>query len=95
MADRVGSSEKFIEIDLLTTTPPFTFQDAFVAAYPNTGSRSFLSRTIIALDGPGTLGLRDSEGYVVPWTMQAYEYSNVVAVGIESSDGITRVKVLL
>lgn len=95
MSEKLGASEKYLYIDLSTTAPPFTFDAAFRVAYPNTGRSDFKARAIIALDGPGTLTLTDAEGYSVEWPMQAYEVNEIVAVGIESADGITEVKVLL
>jgi hypothetical protein len=95
MSTRIGSSEKFIYIDLSATVPPFTFQQAFAAQYPTSGRREFNSRAIVAVDGPGTLTLTDAEGAEVEWPMAAYEVNDVVVTGIVSADGITAIKVML
>lgn len=95
MSTKTGSSEDYLYIDLSTTAPPFSFQEAFQQAYANSGRRDFNSRSIIAVDGPGTLVLKNARGYDVFWPMAAYEVNDVVATGIESADGITAVKVML
>jgi hypothetical protein len=94
-SNKLGSSGKVLEIDLLTTVPPFTFADAFVTAYPNTGVRSFVSRAIVSLDGPGTLVYKDGEGDNVTLTLLDREVNEVEAVGIVSASGVTRIRVLL
>lgn len=97
MAERLGSSEKYLYIDLTETVPPFTFQEAFAAAYPTSGALRGRSscRCIVAVDGPGTLTLTDAEGDDVEWPMQAYETNNIAAVGVAAADGITLIKVML
>lgn len=95
MSVKLGASEKYLHIDLSSTLPPFTFDTAFSAAYQNTGHRDFKSRAIVALDGPGTITLRDAEGHSVVWPMQAYEVNEIVAVGVIAADGITEIKVML
>lgn len=95
MSEKLGASHKFLYINLTSTIPPFTFEDAFRAAYQDTGVSSFISRGIVAVDGPGTLTLTDTEGAAVTWPMQAYEINEISAVGITAADGITAVKVLL
>ena len=95
-SNKLGSSGKYAVIDLGITAPPFTFAAAFVTAYPNAGIRgSYVSRTIVALDGPGTLTLIDAEGDHVEWPMQAYEFNDVEAVGIHAVSGISQIKVML
>ncbi len=37
MSEKLGASEKYLPIDLTKTVPPFTLENAFRAAYPNTG----------------------------------------------------------
>lgn len=91
----LGASGKYLVIDLTAATLPLTFETAFRAAYPNTGRTRFVSRGIIALDGPGTITLTDGEGHDVEWPMQAYEANEIEVVGISAHDGITEVKVLL
>lgn len=95
MSEKLGASEKYLPIDLTATVPPLTFESAFRAAYPNTGRREFVSRCIVAVDGPGTLTLVDPEGDEVEWPMQAYEANEVRATGIAAASGITTVKVFL
>lgn len=94
-SQKLGSSGKYLEIDLGTTLPPFSFQAAFIAAYPDTGVRSFVSRTILALDGPGTLVVQDGEGHSVTLTVVDREYRSIEAVGIVSTDGVSRIAVML
>ena len=95
MSEKLGASEKYLHIDLSSTLPPFTFEDAFLAAYTGTGRREFKSRAIVALDGPGTITLKDSEGASVVWPMQAYEVNEIVAVAVTAASGITEIKVML
>lgn len=95
MSAKLGASEKYLHIDLGSIAPPFTLETAFRTAYPNTGHRDFKSRAIVALDGPGTITLKDAEGNSVVWPMQAYEINEIVAVGIDAADGITEIKVML
>jgi hypothetical protein len=95
MSEKLGASEKYLPIDLSTTVPPFTLEEAFLAAYPNTGRREFTSRAIVALDGPGTITLTDSEGASVVWPMQAYEVNEIRFVGVTAASGITEIKVML
>lgn len=95
-SNRLGSSGKYAVIDLGDTPPPFKFAAAFVEAYPNAGIRgSYVSRSIVALDGPGTITLIDPEGDHVEWPMQAYEFNEIEAVGIHAVSGISQIKVML
>ena len=94
-SNKLGSSGKMLEIDLNTTAPPFTFETVFRAAYPGTGARTFVSRIIIALDGPGTLVVKDCEGDDVTMTLEDQSYRSFEAVGIESFSGVSRVAVML
>lgn len=94
-SNRLGSASKMLEIDLNTTAPPFTFEAVFRAAYPGTGVRNFVSRTIIALDGPGTLVVKDCEGHDTTMTLEDQSYRNFEATGIESFSGVSRVAVML
>lgn len=95
-SNKLGSSGKYAPIDLGSTVPPFKFADVFVAAYPNAAIRaSYVTRSIVALDGPGTLTLIDPEGDHVEWPMQAYEFNEIEAVGIHAVSGISQIKVLL
>ncbi len=95
MSTRIGSSEKYLRIDLSAASFPLTFEAAFRAAYPNTGRRDFSSRAIVSLDGPGTLTLLDAEGHEVDWPMQAYESNEIVAVGVAAAEDISEIKVFL
>lgn len=90
-----GSCGKMLEIDLNATVPPFSFETVFRAAYQNTGVRNFVSRTIVSLDGPGTLVFEDCEGHSVTLTVVDREANDVEAVGIVSSSGISGIRVLL
>jgi hypothetical protein len=94
-SNKLGSSGKVLEIDLLTTAPPFTFAEAFIVAYPTTGVRSFVSRAIVSLDGPGTLVYTDGEGDSVTLTLLDHEVNEVEAVGVVSNSGVTKIRVLL
>lgn len=94
-SQKLGSSGKVLEIDLTTTVPPFLFSAAFVAAYPNTGVTSFVSRAIVSLDGPGTLVYKDTEGDSVTLSLLDREVNEVEAVGIVSQSGVTSIRVLL
>ena len=94
-SNKLGSSGKVLEIDLSTTVPPFTFAEAFITAYPNTGVRLFVSRTILALDGPGTLVVQDCEGDSVTLTLDNREFRSIEAVGIVSYSGVSRIMVML
>jgi hypothetical protein len=95
MSKYTESSSKMLEIDLNTTAPPFTFETVFRAAYPNIGTRRFVSREILALDGPGTLVVVDGEGSNVTWTMEDRETRAFEATGITSFSGVSRVAVFL
>ncbi len=90
-----GASPKALEIDLASTVPPFTFETAFLAAYSGTGRRSFKSRAIVALNGPGTVVLKDGEGHSVTLTMVDREVCEFEAVSVVSSSGVTRIRVML
>lgn len=102
---KLGSSGKHLEISLaaeaaassgtIGAVPPFSFEDVFVAAYPNTGVRSFVSRTILALDGPGTLVVTDGEGDEVTLTLEDREFRSIEAVGIVTYSGVSRIAVML
>jgi hypothetical protein len=94
-SNKLGSSGKMLEIDLVATAPPFDFETVFRAAYPNTGVRSFISRAIVSLDGPGTLVFKDGEGDSVTLTLLDHEVNEVEAVGIVSNSGVTKIRVLL
>ena len=84
-----------LEINLNTTAPPFSFEAAFTAAYQNTGVRRFVSRSILALDGPGQLVVEDCEGDSVTMTLEDREIRDFEAVGIVSFSGVSRVCVML
>lgn len=94
-SNKLGSSGKVLEIYFGTTVPPFTFQEAFLAAYPRTGVTSFVSREIVSLDGPGTIVYTDCEGDAVTITVVDRETNSVEAVGIVSASGVTAIRVLL
>ncbi len=96
-SNKLGSSGKYLVIDMDATAPPFKFFDAFSAAYPRSGAaRSAVAcRAIVAIDGPGTLTLIDAEGDHVEWPMQAYEFNELEAVGVHATDGISQIKVML
>lgn len=95
MSKHEDSSSKMLEIDLNSRVPPFTFQQVFVAAYPRSGVRRFVSREILALDGPGTLVVEDGEGDSVTWTMEDREARRFEAVGVVSFSGVSRIAVFL
>lgn len=90
-----GASPKALEIDMASTAPPFTFEAAFLAEYPDTGRRSFKSRTIVALNGPGTVVLKDGEGHSVTFTMVDREVCEFEAVSVVSNSGVTKIRVML
>jgi hypothetical protein len=95
-SNKLGSSGKYLVINLGDAAPPFKFSAAFAAAYPNSStSRTYVSRAIVALDGPGTLTLIDAEGEHVDWPMMAYEVNEIEAVGVYATDGIAQIKVML
>jgi hypothetical protein len=94
-SQKLGASSKMLEIDLNTTAPPFGFETAFLAAYPNTGVRTFVSRAILALDGPGTLVVEDCEGHEVTMTLEDREVREFEAVGVVSFSGVSRIAVFL
>lgn len=94
-SQKLGSSGKILEIDLVATAPPFLFSTAFLLAYPTMGARPFVSRAIVSLDGPGTLVCQDPEGHSVTLTLVNREVNEVEAVGIVSQSGVSRIRVLL
>jgi hypothetical protein len=95
MGKPTGSSGKYLEIDLGATEPPFTFEEAFRAAYPNTGRQSFVSREILALAGGGTMVMRDAEGDDVTVTIEELNSRAVEFVGVVSTSGVSRIAVYL
>ncbi|MCD6057322.1 MAG: hypothetical protein K0Q89_852 [Thermomicrobiales bacterium] len=84
-----------LEIDLATTVPPFDFETAFRAAYTSTGVRRFVSRSIIVVQGAGTLVLEDAEGHSVSSTLALKEVREFEAVGVVSASGVTKICVML
>lgn len=91
----VGASPKYLQIDLASTVPPFTFKAAFIAAYPHMDqNRSFVSRTIVAIDA-GELTLIDADGDHVAFDFAAGESNGVMATGVYATNGVAEIKVFL
>lgn len=90
-----GASPKVLEIDMASTVPPFTFEAAFRAAYSGIGRHSFTSRAIVALNGPGTVVLKDGEGHSVTLSMVDREVCEFEAVSVVSNSGVTKIRVML
>jgi hypothetical protein len=90
-----GASGKALEISLASTVPPFSFETAFRAAYPKTGVRRFVSRSVVVVQGSGTLTLKDGEGDSVPFTLAANEVREFEAVGVVSATGVSKICVML
>jgi hypothetical protein len=90
-----GASAKAKDITLASETLPLTFEAAFLAAYPDTGRSSFVSRTIVVIGGPGTLTLKDTEGDSVTFDVVDREVREFQAVGVVSYTGITKICVML
>lgn len=100
--DSLGASARYIEIDLVTGPPtfPILFRPLFAAKYPSddTFLAQAVSRTIVALNGSGTIDLIGTlEGIVTEdWPMSQGEANAVQAVGVNAAPtGITAIKVFL
>lgn len=90
-----GSSPKALEIDLTTASLPLTFESAFRAAYSRTGRRSFVSRSIVVIGGPGTITLKDCEGDSVTFTVVDRDVREFEAESVVSYSGISKICVML
>lgn len=90
-----GASQKALDINLASASLPLTFQSAFNAAYPNSGRRSFVSRAIVVIGGPGTLTLKDGEGHSVTFDVVDREVREFEAVAVTAYTGISKICVML
>ena len=90
----LAASPKYIQLDI-SSGLPITFRAAFTAAYPNMDpNRSFVSRTIVALQ-EGTLTLIDPDGDRVELDFAEGGYRSVMATGVHATSGIDGIQVLL
>lgn len=90
-----GVSPKALDINLASASLPLTFEAAFLNAYPDTGRRSFVSRTIVVIGGPGTITLRDGEGDSVTFDVVDREVREFAAVAVVTYSGISKICVML
>jgi hypothetical protein len=93
-----GTASDFCEVDLSAASLPKTVRELFVLATGDdeatfADSRYEAAIAIVAVDGPGTLTLKNTRGATRgPMAYAAGEVNSITFTGIEAASGITSVK---